>query len=66
VIGLINNFVITLPGHQGLKLWTVRMTMNVIVCESYAVIVFMSPEVYCFTALHCLSQKLVNGNYMHI
>ena len=40
--------------------------MKVSVCESYAVFVFMLPEVYWFTELDCLSQKLVNGHYLHI
>lgn len=65
MIGLINNFVITFTRASRLKTVNSKDD-NESVCESFAVFVFMSPEVCWFTALHCLSQKLVNENYMHI
>lgn len=65
MIGLINNFVITFTWASRLKTVNSKDD-NESVCERYAVFVFMSPEVYWFTAWHCLSQKLVNWNYVHI
>jgi hypothetical protein len=65
VIGLINNFVITFTRESRLKTVNSKDD-NENVCETFAVIVFTSSEVYWFTALHCLNQKLVNENYMHI